>query len=184
MSTASSGTTSKIPSIGTIKATADMVLVVLVALTLLFSLLFRDSEVVSFALVALTFIGIIPVVISALRALLKRQLTIDLLASIALIFSLLAREWFSAAFITLMLASARLFDQWTEAKTKDIISHLLKYRPNKLKILSGDEIKEISLASVKIGDMVIVESGERIPVDGVVIKGDAAVNQASLTGES
>ena len=72
-------------------------------------------------LATLSFLGLIPVVISATRALIKLKLSVDLLAVIALVFSLISHEWFSAAFITLMLAFARLFDRITEARAKKII---------------------------------------------------------------
>ena len=134
--------------------------------------------------IILAFIGLIPVLKSALAALFNRQLTIDLLASIALIFCFLAKEWHSAAFINLMLASARIFYLWTKIRERNIISHLLKYRPTKVKIKKGEEISEISVQEVKVGDLIVVESGDRLPVDGRVIFGQASINEAIITGES
>jgi Cd2+/Zn2+-exporting ATPase len=132
----------------------------------------------------LSLIAVIPVVISAIKGIIKHELTIDLLASIALIFSFLAGEWYSAAFINLMLAFARLFDRWTQKRTKNIIEHLLKYRPQKVKVKRGKIFKEIPVADVAVGDMVIIGAGERIPVDGTVTQGQASINEATLTGES
>lgn len=139
---------------------------------------------VDIILATLSFFGLLPVAISALKSLYQKRLTIDLLATVALIFSLLSQEWFSAAFITLMLAFARVFDHWTEARTKRIISHLLKYRPQEVLVLRGENVVPMKLEQVKIGDEVLVEAGERVPVDGIVIKGEAAMDQSSLTGES
>ena len=59
-------------------------------------------------LASLSFIGLIPVALSAFKSLAKRQVSVDLLASIALVFALMAHEWSPAAFITLMLAFARV----------------------------------------------------------------------------
>jgi len=129
-------------------------------------------------------VGVLPVIISAIRALAKKTVTIDLLASIALIFTLIQGEWVSAAFINLMLASARLFAAFTERKTEDIISHLLKLRPSVVKVQTGDGFVEKSLEEVQVGDIVMVDSGDRIPIDGVVTEGQASVDQSSLTGES
>ena len=134
--------------------------------------------------IILSFIGLLPVALSAARALLRRRPTIDLLASIALIFALLAREWHSAAFINLMLACARIFSVWTAMRTKNIIKRLLKYRPEYVKIKKGDEIARIPLSQLKIGDLVVIEAGERVPIDGIVISGQASINEAVLTGES
>lgn len=132
----------------------------------------------------LSFLGLLPVLKSALTALIRRKLTIDLLASIALIFSLLAREWYSAAFINLMLCFARIFDHWVSTRTKNIIQHLLKYRPEKVKIKHGDKTFEIPIEQVKVGDTIILETGDRVPVDGKIISGKASFNESTLTGES
>lgn len=161
----------------------DVVLVAVTTIALIFHY-FLPKQISNYILGAITFVGLVPVAISAAKALRKKELTIDLLATMALVFSLISRQWFSAAFINLMLSSARLFDHWTEAKTKSIITHLLKYKPQKVKIKRGGGIDEESLSRVKVGDMVVVESGDRIPVDGEVQSGMAAVNESSLTGES
>lgn len=134
--------------------------------------------------IVLSFLGLLPVLRSAIISLGKKELTIDLLASIALIFSILAREWHSAAFINLMLAFARIFSFWTEARTKDTISRLLKYRPAKIKIKKEEAIIEVPVERVEKGDLAVIESGDRIPMDGVVISGQASVNESILTGES
>jgi Cd2+/Zn2+-exporting ATPase len=139
---------------------------------------------VDIALAVLATLGLLPVLLSAIRSLLKKELTIDLLAAVALISSLLTSEWVPAAFITLMLAFARLFDHWTEAKTKSIITHLMKYKPATVKVRRGEGVVEVPLSHVKVGDLVIIESGDRVPVDGDIVSGEAALNEASLTGES
>ncbi len=133
---------------------------------------------------ALSFVGLLAVGKSALAALGKRQLTIDLLASVALVFAFLAQEWYSAAFINLMLAFARIFALWTDMRAKHIIERLFKYRPSHVKVQRGREIVQIPTEHVKVGDKVVIEAGERIPVDGTVISGQASVNEATLTGES
>jgi len=161
----------------------NIILVVVLAITLIahFAISLPYDRVI---FIILAFIGLIPVLKSALEALINRQLTIDLLASIALIFSFLAQEWHSAAFINLMLASARIFYLWTKVRERNIIAHLLKYRPSKVKIKRGEEIFEILIGEIKIGDLIVIESGDRLPVDGRVVLGQASINEASITGES
>lgn len=131
-----------------------------------------------------SFIGLLPVLISAIRALWKRVISVDLLASVALIASLLTREWASAVFINLMLTSARIFAAYTEGRARRAIESLFKLRPEKVKVRRNGEIVAIDAAEVVVGDIVVVEAGDRIPVDGVVKEGQAAVDQSSLTGES
>ena len=134
--------------------------------------------------IALSILGLVPVLISAFNALRVRQLSIDLLASIALIFSLLSNHWSSAVFINLMLSFARVFDSWTSLRTKRIIQHLLKFRPDNVEVKRSTGLVQIPVDDVQIGDLVEIQTGERIPVDGVIITGQASINQSTLTGES
>jgi heavy metal translocating P-type ATPase len=130
-------------------------------------------------------VGLFPVLVSAVRALINRKLTIDLLASIALIFALLNKEFHSSVFISLMLASARFFAYFTEKRTRYAIQSLLKLRPTKVLIKTDSQgIVEKSIEEVKINDAVVVEAGGRVPVDGIVLEGSASIDQSSLTGES
>ncbi len=138
----------------------------------------------SWALIFVSLVGFIPVCFGALKGFWQKKLTIDFLAGLSLVISFIEGEWHSAAFICLMLAWAKVFFLWTEEKEKRIISRLIKYRPQKIKIKIGEEIKEIASEKVKKGDLVILESGGFIPVDGAVVSGQAAVNESMLTGES
>ncbi|MEI6480643.1 MAG: hypothetical protein WCO12_03995, partial [bacterium] len=117
-------------------------------------------------LIIFSYIALTPVVYSAAKALWNRQITIDLLASIALVFTFIQGEWVSAIFINLMLASARLFSSFTERRTEDILSHLLKLRPGTVTVQVNGSVQDIPLEQVKIGNMVVVEAGNRVPVDG------------------
>ncbi len=135
-------------------------------------------------LVIVSIAGVLPVAWSAAKAIWRRKITIDLLASIALAFTFIKGEWLSAAFINLMLASARLFDNFTEVRTKHVIERLMKLRPERVKIKIGEKLEDVPLDRVKIGDLVVVEAGERIPVDGIVVQGQASIDQSTLTGES
>ncbi|MBU6231207.1 MAG: cation-translocating P-type ATPase [Patescibacteria group bacterium] len=136
------------------------------------------------ALAVLSFLGLLPVLYSAARSLMKKRVSVDLLASIALVFSLLSAQWASAAFITLMLAFARVFDHATDVRAKKIIQSLMKYHVERVRIRDGETVREAPIKSVKPGDLVIVEAGDRMPVDGVIVSGTADIDESSLTGES
>jgi len=163
----------------------DIGLIIVLAAALLLSV-FRpfDRKISEGILILAALAGLLPVLVSAGKALVNRRLTIDLLASVALVAALFSREWASAVFISLMIASARLFERITEGRTKKIVEALFKFRPEKVKVKKGDEVVEIPFERLVKGDLVVIESGDRLPVDGSVVSGRASINQATLTGES
>lgn len=129
-------------------------------------------------------IATIPVVLSALYSIKNRKVSIDLLASIALIVSLIEKEWISAAFINLMITSARMFARYVQIKSHSALQGLLKAKPTKATVERNGKVLDIPIEEVVVGDKVVVELGEKIPVDGIVEKGEAMIDQSSLTGES
>ncbi len=165
------------------KAWFDWLLIVFAVILLSAYVLLR-SILVKDLLILVAIAGLIPVVISAVRALLTRKITVDLLASVALAVSFINGEWVSAAFINLMLASSRILGTYTESRATSAIESLLKLRPDKVRISRAGKIELVSPEEIQVGDIIIVNSGERIPIDGVILKGQTSVDQSSLTGES
>ncbi len=163
----------------------DTVLFCVSALSLIASL-FRvfPSAIMTIILAIITVINLLPILISALRSLFYRKITINLLASIALIFAVFNREWHSAVFIGLMLVSARIFMMYTETRARRAIKSLLKLRPSKAHLKIDGRVVDIETEKLKVGDLVLVEVGERVPVDGIVESGQCSIDQSSLTGES
>jgi len=136
-------------------------------------------------LIIIAVLATLPVVFSAYKSILNKKLSVDLLASIALVFSLLSHEWLSAIFINLMLTSARIFMTYNASRARKNIESLLKLKPKTVKVKEEDgKIIELDPKQVKIGDVVVVDLGERIPVDGKIISGEATIDESSLTGES
>jgi heavy metal translocating P-type ATPase len=135
-------------------------------------------------LASVAFLGTVPVIVSAVRALFKKLVSMDLLASAALLFSIVGNEWRSAVFIALMLAASRLLTALSERRTERNIESLLKLRPKFSKIFIGGKMVSVEVSDIKVGDVVVTELGGRIPIDGSVVDGRAAVDESSLTGES
>lgn len=136
-------------------------------------------------LVIFTFFGTLPIFVSAFQQLQEKEwASMDMLASIALFFSIATHEWASAVFISLMLSSSRILGDITERRTRKSIDALLKLRPEKAKVEVNGSIREIRTEEVSVGDIVVVDIGEYIPIDGIVVDGIASVNESSLTGES
>lgn len=139
----------------------------------------------AYFLMLMAILGTLPVFWSAIKSIREGEwASMDTLASIALIFSLLAKEWASAVFISLMLAAARILGDLTEVQMKKSIKGLLKLRPDNVKVARNGKIETIPLIQIIKGDIVVLDLSDRIPVDGVVIEGNATVDESSLTGES
>lgn len=138
-----------------------------------------------YILIGAALLGAAPVVWGAIRAARMREwASMDMLASIALIFSLLAAEWASAVFIALMLAAARILGSLAQGRMEKGITGLLKLRPDVAKVERAGKLEMVPLENVQVGDIVIADLGERIPVDGAVLSGTATADESSLTGES
>ena len=162
----------------------NLLLCLILAGTLFFYLfkipLFRTELV----LIAISVAATSTVFLSATMALKNKKISIDLLASIALSASLFGKEWVAAIFINLMIASARAFMNYVQARSHSAIESLMKSKPEKVKIIENGKIIETPLENVKRGDRIVIDLGERIPVDGVIENGEAMIDQSSLTGES
>ena len=90
----------------------------------------------------------------------------------------------SAAMILTLITVGKMLEARSKGKTTDALKGLLKLSP-KTAVVEVDGVEtEISIEQVKKGDIFVVRPGDSIPVDGVVIEGNSAVNEAALTGES
>src|SRR3989339_150039 len=145
---------------------------------------FLPEKFTNYFLIIVGVLATLPVIFNALLSLKNRKLNVDLLGGIALVASVWAQEWSSVVFINLMITSSRILDDYTEDNTRNAIEKLLKLHPKKVKIRRPGGIIEEEISKIKLGDIVVVELGERVPVDGMIEDGEASIDQSSLTGES
>ena len=90
----------------------------------------------------------------------------------------------SAGMILTLITLGKMLESYSKGKTTNAIKGLMNLAPKKATILVDNVEKVVSIEEVKIGDIFVVKPGENIPVDGVVIEGESAVNESTLTGES
>ena len=90
----------------------------------------------------------------------------------------------SAAMILTLITVGKLLESISKGRTTDALKSLMKLAPKTANILRDDKETEVAIDEVVAGDIFVVRPGENIPVDGVVIEGNSAVNEAALTGES
>lgn len=90
----------------------------------------------------------------------------------------------SAAMILTLITVGKMLEARSKGKTTDALKSLMKLAPKTATVLRGGEEVELPIEQVQSGDTFVVRPGENIPVDGVVLSGESAVNESALTGES
>jgi len=113
-----------------------------------------------------------------------RRITAGLLVTIALFGSAYVGEYLAGAVVAFMMIGGEFLEDITLEKTRNAVRELIKLSPEHTTVWQDGDWVNVHIQEVKVGDRVLVRQGERIPVDGIVLSGHAAVNQASLTGES
>jgi heavy metal translocating P-type ATPase len=133
---------------------------------------------------AATAVGGLPILLSAVRGLLKRQVNVDELVTIAIVASVIYREYLSAAFVAFMMLFGKVLEDFTAERARTALADLGKLTPPTASVRRNGQEILVAIRDLVVGDIVIAKSGERIAVDGVVVSGQASVNQAPITGES
>ncbi len=108
----------------------------------------------------------------------------NFLMAIATIGAFGVGEFPEAVCVMLFYQIGELFQNYAVDKSRKSIASLMDIRPDFANIKIGDKIEKVSPEKVKIGDIIVVRPGERIPLDGIVIEGKSMIDTSSLTGES
>ena len=95
-------------------------------------------------------------------------------------------EFPEAVFVMLFFQVGELFEGYAEGKSRESISHLMDIRPDIAHVYRTDEDapQDVNPEEVKVGDIILVRPGEKVPLDGVITEGSTALNTIALTGES
>lgn len=109
---------------------------------------------------------------------------IELLVSVAVIGALFIKEFSEAAIVTTLFQIGDYLEVKALERTRSSIKSLVNMRPTTANKIFEDGVREVKLYQVQKGDKILVRTGDQIPVDGLVYKGDGEVNEASITGES
>lgn len=118
------------------------------------------------------------------QATLRREITSDTLMTVGIIAAASIGEWTAAALIVFFMRFANWMEELTIQRSRQAIRQLVALAPAMARVVRDGTEVEVPVAEVKADDTVVVRPGERIPVDGVVVEGQAPVDEASITGES
>lgn len=106
------------------------------------------------------------------------------LMSVSSVGAYLIGEHLEGLMVIILYEIGEILEDKAVDKSRDSIEELMDIRPEYANLKKGDKVEKVSPESIKIGDIVVIKDGEKIPVDGKVVKGEASLNMASLTGES
>jgi Cd2+/Zn2+-exporting ATPase len=134
--------------------------------------------------IASALIGGSPIFILAARGIVKGDLTAGVMVSVAMIAAVLIGEYSAAALVAFMMMFGEMLENFTMARANNALKELARLIPTEVTRLCDGREQVVPVEQVCVGDVLLVRNGERIPVDGAVTAGQAAVDQAAITGES
>ena len=134
------------------------------------------------ALASVTINGL-PIIWGGIKGLVQRKLNVDELVSLAIIACLVRGEFLEAAFVSFVMMMGALIEEAASNSARKSIQSLVDIAPQTATVLVNGIATAKSISEVKVGEILLVKPGERIPVDAVVRKGSSAVDEASITGE-
>ena len=135
--------------------------------------------IISYLLVGLT------VVIDAIKNLFKRRFFDEnFLMSLATIGALIINQYMEAVLVMLLYQIGELFQSYAVGKSRKSIASLMDIRPDYANKEIAGKLKKVDPKEIKIGDLIVVKAGEKIPLDGIIKKGSGLIDSSALTGES
>ncbi|MEF8797767.1 MAG: heavy metal translocating P-type ATPase, partial [Salinivenus sp.] len=139
----------------------------------------RSGLMIGAALVAGTDIAV-----RALRSLWNRDVSIELLVTLAAVGALLIGEYWEAAAVTFLFTLGAYLEARTMRRTRRALGRLIDQAPSTALVIRDGEQREVPARDVEPGETVVVRPGAHVPVDGTVLTGASAVDESAITGES
>ena len=150
--------------------------------------LFGGSTATRDVAIGLALLGVslgYPLLVSAARAVRRLRFNTEVFISLAVIVVLLIHNWWYASWVVTVMWFGETLMSWAGLRARSAVEALLKLVPRQARVVTPDEdVVLVPVDEVKVGQVVAVQPGDGIPVDGVVIRGETTVDQSMLTGES
>lgn len=113
-----------------------------------------------------------------------KKLNVEILMILAAIGAVAIGYWTEAAILIFIFALSGALETYSMNKSNQAISSLMELQPEQALLLQGNQETTIPVSQLKIGDFILVRAGERIPADGVIVKGASTIDESTITGES
>ena len=157
----------------------------LIALALIAHFIFANTTISNSAFIIASILGVTPISLQAYQAMKVKVVSIDVLVTIAVIGALFIQNYEESAIVTFLFLFGSYLEQRTLNQTRSAIKELTEMAPETaFKQLAGGQFAEVDIDEVEEGDILLVKTGAKIPVDGRVTTGKGYVNEANITGES
>src|SRR5690554_3471182 len=157
---------------------------VLIAVGFLSKWIMDSIGIFTGALIIASILGVAPIVIQAYQALKVKVVSIDVLVTIAVTGAFLIKNFEESAIVTFLFLFGAYLEQRTLNQTRSAIKELTEMAPESaLKQIENGEFEEVEVDEVDVGDILLVKTGAKVPVDGTVLTGEGHINEASITGE-
>lgn len=158
---------------------------ILITIAFISKLGFKNEQIAVWTLIVASILGVAPIGIQAYQALKVKVVSIDVLVTIAVIGAFFIRNFEESAIVTFLFLFGAYLEQRTLNKTRSAIKELTRMAPESaLKQKEDGEFEEVEIDEVEVGDILLVKTGAKVPVDGTVLTGEGHINEASITGES
>lgn len=109
---------------------------------------------------------------------------IDILAITAVVASVILGQYWAAIVVVLMLTGGESLEDYAHNRARAELKALLEHAPKKARVLRKGKVVEVAVAEIHVGDKIIINAGDSVPVDAIVLEGSASFDESSLTGES
>ena len=141
---------------------------------------FADSLFVVVVVAAAIYIGV-----TGLRELIvEKRFSVEFLMAVAALGAVYLRVFFEAATVLFLYSLAEYFESYIQDRARRTVEKLSSFMPDKARVLTNGREESLNVNDIKVGAIVLVKPGERIPLDGNVVEGLSQVDQALVTGES
>ncbi len=117
-------------------------------------------------------------VTASLEALRHRKINVDLLMVLAAVGAALVDQWHEGAILLFLFSLSNVLQAYAIGRSRQAIRGLLKLYPLEAKVRRDGQIEVMKIEQISVGDVVLIEPGERIPVDGLIVNGRSAVDQS------
>ncbi|WP_062106113.1 heavy metal translocating P-type ATPase [Bacillus niameyensis] len=167
------------------KNSITLISAILIALAFLGRFSLDNMAIFNWSLIIASILGVAPIAIQAYQALKVKVVSIDVLVTIAVVGAVLIQNYEESAIVTFLFLFGSYLEQRTLNRTRSAIKELTELAPESaLKQMENGEFEEVDVDDVDEGDILLVKTGAKVPVDGTVLTGEGHINEASITGES